>query len=151
MSLPVARLIAASTLSFGILTLLAFWKQRRRAGLVAGSGPPVFTAMAISFPMRVNCLAIRSHRANMVCFLTSNMRPIVSFLYWYWGAKIKQKKPPQKKNFGAVNEIRGWADGSDLELAAVPTEGEVDHQADDHPYKGPEQGAAPKADDHGGA
>src|SRR5882757_3493299 len=70
--------MAASTRSFGMLTLLAFWKQRRRAGLVAVSGPPTFTAMAISFPMRVNCLAIRSQRANMVCLRTSKMRPIYS-------------------------------------------------------------------------
>src|SRR5579862_7612371 len=61
-----------------MLTLLAFWKQRRKAGLELGSGPPVFTAIAISFPMRVNCLAILSQRANMVCFLTSKILPIDS-------------------------------------------------------------------------
>src|SRR6185437_7061039 len=68
--------MAASTRSLGMLTLLAFSWQRRRAGLVAGSGPPALTAMAISLPIRENCLAIRSHRANIVDFLTSNMRPI---------------------------------------------------------------------------
>src|SRR5690348_10486823 len=51
--------------------------QRRKAELVLGSGPPAFTAMAISFPIRVNCFAILSQRANMVAFLTSNMRPII--------------------------------------------------------------------------
>jgi hypothetical protein len=50
--------------------------------LVLGSGPPAFTAMAISFPTRVNCFAIRSHLANIVDFLTSNMRPILVTGCW---------------------------------------------------------------------
>jgi len=29
-------------------------------------------------PMRVNCFAIRSQRANIVCLRVSNMRPMVS-------------------------------------------------------------------------
>src|SRR5262245_23303955 len=72
-----ARLIAASTRSLGMFTLLAFWKQRRRAALVLGSGPPAFTAIAISLPMRVNCLAIRSQRANIEALRTSKILPIV--------------------------------------------------------------------------
>src|SRR3954468_13631227 len=72
-----------------MFTAFAFCIQRRRAGLVLGSGPPAFTAMAISFPTRVNCFAIRSHRANIVDFLTSNMRPILVTGCWllvtgYW-------------------------------------------------------------------
>src|SRR5277367_2832385 len=80
--------MAASTRSFGMLTLLAFSMQRRRAGLVAGSGPPALTAMAISFPIRENCLAIRSQRANIVDFLTSNMRPIEKSSIFGAGAKV---------------------------------------------------------------
>ncbi|HWC53010.1 MAG TPA: hypothetical protein VG676_05460, partial [Chitinophagaceae bacterium] len=57
----------------------AFWKQRRKAGFVEGSGPPLLTAMAISFPIRVNCLAIRSHRANIVAFRTSKILPMMLF------------------------------------------------------------------------
>src|SRR4030095_3731811 len=76
MSFPCALLIAASTRSFGMFTLLAFAKQRRKAGLVLGSGPPALTAIEISFPIRLNCLAIRSQRANMVDFLTSNILPM---------------------------------------------------------------------------
>ena len=75
-SLPDARLIAASTLSFGMLTARAFWSTRRRAGLECGSVPPVFTATAISLLMRVNAFAMRSQRANIVCLRTSKMRPI---------------------------------------------------------------------------
>src|SRR4051812_12468620 len=77
MSLPIALLIAASTRSFGMFTLLAFWKQRLNAALVPGSGPPAFTAMAISLPIRVNCLAILSQRANIEAFLTSKILPII--------------------------------------------------------------------------
>src|SRR5690606_24023059 len=76
MSRPCARLMAASILSFGMFTLFAFWRTRRSAGLLSGSGPPAFTAMTMSFPMRANCFAMRSHRANMVALRTSKMRPI---------------------------------------------------------------------------
>src|SRR5205085_7258961 len=58
-------------------TPFAFAKHLRNAGLVAGSGPPAFTAMAISFPIRVNCFAMRSQRANMVDLRTSNILPII--------------------------------------------------------------------------
>jgi hypothetical protein len=76
--LPDARLMAASTLSFGMLTARAFWTTRRRRGLPTGSGPPALTAIVISLPMRAKALAIRSQRANIVCFLVSKMRPMVS-------------------------------------------------------------------------
>src|SRR2546422_3888121 len=62
--------------SFGMLTARAFWMVRRNTGLDAGSVPPAFTAMVMSFAIRANCFAMRFHRANIVCFLTSNMRPM---------------------------------------------------------------------------
>src|SRR5689334_22057078 len=75
-SLPDARLIAASTLSFGMLNARLFWIARRNAGFELGSLPPALTAMLMSFETRANCLAMRSQRANIVCLRTSNMRPI---------------------------------------------------------------------------
>lgn len=46
-------LIALSTLSLGILAPLAFWIHLLKAGLESGSGPPAFTAIAISLsPIR---------------------------------------------------------------------------------------------------
>src|SRR6201997_2886633 len=74
--------MAASILSFGMLTARAFWMVRRNMGFAAGSGPPAFTAMVMSFAMRANCFAMRFHRANIVCFRTSKMRPIVYWLKW---------------------------------------------------------------------
>src|SRR5512139_2618073 len=75
-SRPEARLIADSTLSFGMFTARAFWITRRKAGFEFGSVPPFLTAIVISLPMRLNCFAMRFHRANMACFLTSKIRPI---------------------------------------------------------------------------
>src|SRR5204862_3738571 len=75
-SLPEARLMAASTLSFGMLRLRLFCTARRNAGFESGSLPPALTAMLMSFEMRANCLAMRSQRANIVCFRTSKMSPI---------------------------------------------------------------------------
>ena len=69
--------MAASILSFGMLTARAFWIMRRSVGFEAGSAPADFTAMVMSFAMRANCFAMRFHRANIVCFLTSKMRPTV--------------------------------------------------------------------------
>src|SRR2546423_4961862 len=96
--------MAASTRSLGMLTLFAFCMQRRRAGLVLGSGPPAFTAMAISFPMRVNCFAMRSQRANMVDFRTSNMRPIIfiqrfMYLFVHYHLSIAALLRAQKYNY----------------------------------------------------
>src|SRR6202161_3481863 len=59
-----------------MLTARAFCNTRRSVGFEAGSGPPECTAMAISLATRVNCFAIRFQRANIACFLTSNMRPM---------------------------------------------------------------------------
>src|SRR5688500_15470953 len=56
----------------------AFWMTRLSAGLFSGVGPPAFTAIAISFPMRANCFDIRSQRRNIVAFRVSKMRPIQS-------------------------------------------------------------------------
>ena len=69
-------MIAASTLSFGMLTARAFWMTRRSAGLVSGFGPPALTAIVMSLPMRANCFAIWSQRANIVCLRASKMRPM---------------------------------------------------------------------------
>jgi hypothetical protein len=91
-----ARLMAASTRSFGMPTLLAFWKHLRKAAFDPGSGPPAFTAIAISFPIRVNCFAIRSHLANIEALRTSNILPIC--IYNISPAKIRialKRKPPQ--------------------------------------------------------
>ena len=59
-----------------MLAPFAFCMQRRRAGLESGSGPPAFTAKAMSFPILENVLAILSQRANLDAFLYSNARPI---------------------------------------------------------------------------
>src|SRR3974390_1838343 len=68
--------MAASILSFGMLTARAFWMVRRNIGLEAGSAPPAFTAMVMSLAMRANCFAMRFHRANIVCLRTSKIRPM---------------------------------------------------------------------------
>src|SRR6202161_1784583 len=59
-----------------MLTARAFCNTRRSVGFAEGSGPPACTAIAISLATRVNCFAIRFQRANIACFLTSNMRPM---------------------------------------------------------------------------
>src|ERR1700730_4772102 len=46
---PVPRLIARSTLSFGMLCARAAWMALRRRRLPVGSPPPAFAAMVISF------------------------------------------------------------------------------------------------------
>jgi len=48
--------------------------------LESGLGPPVFTAIVISLLIRVNALAMRSQRANIVLFRVSKIRPI-EFLF----------------------------------------------------------------------
>src|SRR6185503_19340122 len=72
--------MADSTLSLGMLTARAFWTTRRSIGLLTGSDPPALTAMVISLPIRANCFAIRSQRANIVCCLVSKMRPMAGNL-----------------------------------------------------------------------
>src|ERR1700678_1636854 len=59
-----------------MLTARAFCSTLRSVGFAEGSGPPSCTAIAISLATRVNCFAIRFQRANIACFLTSNMRPM---------------------------------------------------------------------------
>jgi hypothetical protein len=51
----------------------------RNLGLFSGNGPDCFTAMAISFPNRLNALAILSKRANILYFLFSKTLPINYF------------------------------------------------------------------------
>src|SRR5262249_36594457 len=53
----------------------AFCSARRSMGLLWGSGPPDFTAMAISRLMRVNAFAILFQRANIVALRVSKIRP----------------------------------------------------------------------------
>src|SRR3984957_14317842 len=73
--------MAASILSFGMLTARAFWIVRRRVGLEAGSAPPDLTAMVMSLAIRANCFAMRFQRANIVCLRTSNMRPMARMVH----------------------------------------------------------------------
>src|SRR5580704_9340807 len=73
--------MAASILSFGMFTARAFWMVRRSVGLEAGSVPPDLTAIVMSLAMRANCFAMRFHRANIVCFLTSKMRPMAGMVH----------------------------------------------------------------------
>src|SRR5262249_16186680 len=72
--------MAFSILSLGMLAARAFCRMRRRAGLLSALGPPDFTPMAMSFPIRVKALAILSHRLNMVALRVSKMRPMTTGL-----------------------------------------------------------------------
>src|SRR6202158_5840041 len=66
-----------------MLTARAFWTTRRNSGLPARPGPPPCAAMVMSLPSRANCFAIRSQRANIVCFLVSKMRPMLVAPPWH--------------------------------------------------------------------
>src|SRR5439155_19897111 len=59
-----------------MLSARAFWMMRRSAGLFSGLGPPAFTAIVISLPMRAKALDILSQRANIVALRVSKMRPM---------------------------------------------------------------------------
>src|SRR5690606_21845822 len=59
-----------------MLTAFAFWTAVRKRELFSGCGPFSFTAMAISFPKRVNCTAILAQRLNFLSFLNSKALPI---------------------------------------------------------------------------
>src|SRR5574341_1916467 len=59
-----------------MLRARAFWRTRRRAGLLSGLGPPAFTAMAMSLLTRVKAFAILFQRANIVALRVSKMRPM---------------------------------------------------------------------------
>src|SRR5215470_12711170 len=95
--------MAASILSLGMLTARAFWMTRRRAGFDAGSGPPDLTAMVMSFAIRANCFAMRFHRANIVCFLTSNMRPMPS---------VFPAEMPRLRASRETAQLDDWAKGA---------------------------------------
>ena len=75
-SLSVAFLIARSTFSFGMLADFAFWITARKRELASGFGPPSFTAITISFPIRVNALAMADQRFIFRPFLNSKALPI---------------------------------------------------------------------------
>nr|GFC35586.1 hypothetical protein [Tanacetum cinerariifolium] len=63
-----------------MFTPLPFWMAVRRRALVSGLGPPSFTAITISLPMRVKSFDIRSHRFILRPFRNSNARPILSII-----------------------------------------------------------------------
>src|SRR5690606_37753912 len=63
------------------LTAFAFWTAVRNRELFSGCGPPSFTAMAISFPNRVNWTAIFAQRLNFRSFLNSKALPIFSVVF----------------------------------------------------------------------
>jgi hypothetical protein len=48
--------MALSTLSLGMFAAFAFCITARSFALLSGSGPPSFTAITISFPIRVKAL-----------------------------------------------------------------------------------------------
>src|SRR5512139_368696 len=87
----------------------AFWIARRRAGFVSALGPPVFTAIAMSFEIRVKTFAIRFHRANIVALRVSKMRPIRSVL-----AEVRPRAGPGYRTVPARSPVlaaRGGARG----------------------------------------
>src|SRR6185437_9197751 len=115
--------IAASILSFGMLTARAFWITRRSVGFEAGSEPPDFTDMVMSLAMRANCFAMRFQRANMVCLRTSKMRPMgkpratpnLSYRHMDVAAAAGGErranvapKPPRWVGRGATHASHGW-------------------------------------------
>src|SRR5690606_6663833 len=65
-----------------MFTAFAFWMAVRRRELPSGFGPPSLTAIAISFPKRVNCTAIFAQRLNFRSFLNSKALPIVYYLVY---------------------------------------------------------------------
>src|SRR6266480_4836366 len=93
--------------SFGMLTARAFWMVRRNTGLDAGSVPPAFTTMVMSFAMRANCFAMRFHRANIVCFRTSKIRPMGWMVHERQGAC--QPRLTWASSMERVNEGRNIA------------------------------------------
>jgi hypothetical protein len=55
---------------------LAFWMTARNRELASGFGPPSLTAITISFPIRVNALAMAAQRFIFLPFLNSKALPI---------------------------------------------------------------------------
>src|SRR5690606_4956805 len=93
-SLSDALLMAASMRSFGILTAFPFWMAVRRREFPSGFGPPSLTAIAISFPKRVNCTAILAQRLNFRSFLNSKALPIVYVIYtFFYGLQPRFSTP----------------------------------------------------------
>ena len=77
MFLSDAFLMARSTLSLGMLAALAFCMTARSRELLSGSGPPSFTAITISLPMRVKVLAMADHLFIFLAFRNSKALPII--------------------------------------------------------------------------
>ena len=68
--------MARSTLSLGIFTALAFWMTARNLELLAGSGPPSFTAITMSLPIRVKALLMADQRFIFRALRNSKALPI---------------------------------------------------------------------------
>lgn len=73
-------------MSFGMFMPRAFWIAIFNRELASGLGPPTFTAMAISLPMRVNSLLNLALRAKIRCLRFSKMRPMRKVLEVWKGA-----------------------------------------------------------------
>ena len=83
-------------MSFGMFMPRAFWMAIFSRELESGLGPPAFTAMAISLPMRVKSLLSLALRAKILCLRFSKMRPMVR---WFEegpagsGGAVKIRRP----------------------------------------------------------
>src|SRR3954447_14567094 len=85
----------------------AFWIIRRSVGLLSGLGPPAFTAIAMSFPMRVKSFAILSHRLNMVALRVSKMRPMANGLSHGRGRRRLPRQPHRERRPAARLALDG--------------------------------------------
>src|SRR4051794_39377462 len=94
--------MAFSILSLGMFAARAFWIMRRSIGLLSGLGPPAFTAIAMSLPMRVKAFAMRSHRLNIVALRVSKIRPMTEVLAGEGRAGEPTSDQP-------VSDEHGWA------------------------------------------
>ena len=99
--------MAFSILSLGMFAARAFWITRRSVGLVSGLGPPAFTAMAMSFPIRVKAFAILSHRLNIVALRVSKMRPMANGLSHARGRRRMTRQPHRERRPAARLALDG--------------------------------------------
>src|SRR5690348_3566858 len=100
-----------------MLIARAFCMTRRRAGFEAGSEPPDFTAIVMSLPMRANCFAMRFHRANIACFLTSKIRPIGDPTQRKWKGRDYAGNPEfAEGDDGSLRDQDGLSSGRTLRV-----------------------------------
>ncbi len=78
LSFPLARLIAASILSFGILFAFAVAIALLNFGFISGSVPPSLAATCMALASLGKSLLILSHLASLEALRYSNARPINS-------------------------------------------------------------------------